>query len=217
MLSQSLGVDFGTILQNTHVIDSKKQVRLGIVTNGPLKVALNSSYQRKLIPEYITDLGNLVVNLVRQIPEGALMVFNSYQQMNVALNAWREEGILARIASAKTVFVEPRNAGELTDILAQYGHATLANSGGAILFCVCRGKITEGVDLTDNQCRVVIMAGIPFPNTQDRKVALKREFLDAHTPGSGSVWYRQEAARTVNQTIGRVNTPPTKKYKIDEK
>ena len=204
LLKESLGIPFGVILENTHVIDPVKQVRVGIVCTGPNKVALNASYQSRNSDEYISDLGNLVVNMARIIPEGALLVFHSYSQMNTVVSAWRQTDIIARIGSHKTVFMEPRNAGELQDVLAQFGQASLANSGGAILFCVCRGKVTEGVDLADNQCRVVIMAGIPFPALMDRKVILKREFLDYKTPGNGSKWYRQEAARTVNQTIGRV-------------
>ena len=167
-------------------------------------MALNASFQNKTNGDYIADLGNAVVNLVRIVPEGALLVFHSYSQMNHVVTVWRDSGIFSRISKDKTVFIEPRNAGELQDVLKQFAHATLANSGGALLLCVCRGKVTEGVDLADNQCRVVIMAGIPFPATMDRKVVLKREYLDAKNFGNGGKWYRQEAARTVNQTIGRV-------------
>jgi hypothetical protein len=92
----------------------------------------------------------------------------------------------------------------LGDVMKQFASTTVSNSGGAILFCVCRGKITEGVDLADNQCRLVMMAGIPFPAVQDRKVMLKRDYLNTKKAGDGGKWYRQEAARAVNQTIGRV-------------
>ena len=34
---------------------------------------------------------------------------------------------------------------------------------GAVMFAVCRGKITEGMDLKDELCRAVIVIGIPYP------------------------------------------------------
>lgn len=204
LLQQNLGIPFGVVLQNTHVIDAAQQVRLGVICTGPNRIALNASFQNKSNPDYLSDLGNLVVNVSRISPEGALVVFHSYSQMSAVIQAWNDSGIYSRINREKTIFVEPKNAGELSDVMKQFAHTTVSNSGGAILFCVCRGKITEGVDLADNQCRIVMMAGIPYPAVQDQKVILKREYLDTKNSGDGSKWYRQEAARAVNQTIGRV-------------
>ena len=31
------------------------------------------------------------------------------------------------------------------------------------MFAVCRGKVTEGMDLKDELCRAVIVIGIPYP------------------------------------------------------
>ena len=203
LLQQSMGIPFGVVLENTHVIDPAKQVRFGVVCAGPNRQPLNASYQNKANVEYINDLGNLVVNVARVTPEGALLVFHSYSQMSAVIRVWTDNGIYARINREKTIFVEPRNAGELTDVLKNFQSTTLSNSGGALLICVCRGKVTEGVDLSDNQCRLVMMAGVPFPAVQDRKVNLKRDFLDSKNRGDGSKWYIQEASRAVNQTIGR--------------
>ena len=204
LLQQSLGIPFGVVLQNTHVISPEKQVRMGVVCTGPNRVSLSSAYQNKDNPDYLNDLGSAVINVCHVSPEGALLVFHSYSQLSLAVRTWEANGIYPRINREKTIFIEPRNAGEMADVLSQFKATTLANSGGAILFCVSRGKITEGVDLADNQCRLVMMAGIPFPAVQDRKVILKREFLDTKNGGDGSKWYRQEALRAVNQTIGRV-------------
>jgi len=44
---------------------------------------------------------------------------------------------------------------------------------------VCRGKISEGLDFSDNAARMVIVIGIPFPQMYDSKVILKRNYLDA--------------------------------------
>ena len=86
---------------------------------------------------------------------------------------------------------------------------------------VCRGRLSEGLDFSDNAARCVIIVGIPFPQMTDPKVILKKEYLDvkakkdrrrAYQGGritkivslSGKDWYNQQATRSVNQAIGRV-------------
>ena len=50
---------------------------------------------------------------------------------------------------------------------------------GAILMGVCRGRISEGLDFSDNAARCVVIVGIPYPQMTDPKVVLKKEYLDA--------------------------------------
>ena len=81
---------------------------------------------------------------------------------------------------------------------------------------VCRGRISEGLDFSDNAARCVIMVGIPYPQMVDPRVVLKKDFLDKkvsqwrsngpdqHQCLSGKDWYGQQATRAVNQAIGRV-------------
>lgn len=49
---------------------------------------------------------------------------------------------------------------------------------GAILFCVCRGKVSEGLDFSDELCRAVIFVGVPYPNIKDPILNEKREYYD---------------------------------------
>jgi len=79
---------------------------------------------------------------------------------------------------------------------------------------VCRGRISEGLDFSDNAARCVIVIGIPYPMMTDPKVILKKDYLDRkfrmpHNQQqlatlSGKDWYSQQATRAVNQAIGRV-------------
>ena len=34
---------------------------------------------------------------------------------------------------------------------------------GAVMMGVCRGRMSEGLDFSDNAARMVIIVGIPFP------------------------------------------------------
>lgn len=56
--------------------------------------------------------------------------------------------------------------------------ATVAQKGKAAFFAVCRGKLAEGIDFTDDAARCVIIAGIPFPQVFDPKVLIKKDYLD---------------------------------------
>ena len=80
---------------------------------------------------------------------------------------------------------------------------------------VCRGRISEGLDFSDNAARCVIVIGIPYPQMTDPKVILKKDYLDRKFRSgpkgnsdmqtlSGKDWYGQQATRAVNQAIGRV-------------
>ena len=35
---------------------------------------------------------------------------------------------------------------------------------------VCRGKVSEGLDFSDDNARAVVTLGIPFPNVRDLQV-----------------------------------------------
>jgi len=46
------------------------------------------------------------------------------------------------------------------------------------MFAVCRGKISEGLDFSDDAARCVMLIGIPYPMVLDPKTILKRHYLD---------------------------------------
>lgn len=78
--------------------------------------------------------------------------------------------------------------------------------GEVSLMCaVHRGRISEGIDFSDNLARAVISICIPFPSTQQEDVHLKMKFNDARQPQllDGRHWYQIQAMRAVNQAVGR--------------
>jgi Rad3-related DNA helicase len=44
-----------------------------------------------------------------------------------------------------------------------YSNIFEEGGNGAILMGVCRGRISEGLDFSDNAARCVIIVGIPYP------------------------------------------------------
>ena len=77
------------------------------------------------------------------------------------------------------------------------------------MFCVCRGKVSEGLDFSDELCRAVIFVGIPFPNTKDPILNEKKMYYDKLSKTkvksiTGDDWYTLNTMRSVNQGLGRV-------------
>eukprot|EP00127_Corallochytrium_limacisporum_P001321 Clim_evm11s51 gene=Clim_evmTU11s51 len=214
-LISQLGVEFPITLQGSHVISSD-QCPVAVLTKGPGQQMLKSTYENRSNRKYISDLGMSIYNFILGIPNGVLVFFASKTAMDGCIEQWksytpgRQDTIWNSIARKKTVFVEPRSANESKDVVDEFKKCAENDTGnGAILFCVCRGRLSEGVDFADKHARAVIITGIPYPPLYDLRTKMKRECLDlwrreGYKCLSGTEWYSQEAFRATNQAIGRV-------------
>lgn len=166
-------------------------------------------------------MGEAFINLARQIPNGVLIIFASYQLLEKTYGIWSnapseisspsKNTILKRLEDIKPIIREPKKTGMLSERMLQYVKLAKTTKG-AILMAVCRGKISEGIDFSDELARAVFIVGIPFPPLYDRRVELKQRYLD--TVGlnrienkrrlTGKEWYFLQAIRAMNQSIGRV-------------
>ncbi|XP_021366375.1 regulator of telomere elongation helicase 1-like, partial [Mizuhopecten yessoensis] len=100
-------IPFPLRLENPHVIE-KHQVWIGTMQKGPDGVVLNSNYETRFKPSYMSSLGNVIVNFARVVPNGMLVFFPSYPVMEKSLEHWQENNIYNRITQYKPIFVEPR-------------------------------------------------------------------------------------------------------------
>ncbi|KAG2176311.1 hypothetical protein INT43_005545 [Umbelopsis isabellina] len=209
-------LEFPIRLENSHVITAE-QAFIGVVPKGPTGTTLNSTYAQRNRPEYKMELGNIIANFSKVVPEGLLVFFPSYSAMTDCIYAWKStsqksKSIWDRLNEQKQVFVEPKTKYEFNQALnGYYSKIKDPAFAGAIFLAVCRGKVSEGVDFADGRGRAVVITGIPFPNTHDPKIQQKKDFLDdirftsnRNETLSGSDWYKQQALRAVNQAIGRV-------------
>ena len=46
------------------------------------------------------------------------------------------------------------------------------------MMCVSRGKLSEGLNFSDNLARACLVIGIPYLLVNDSKVNLKKQYLD---------------------------------------
>jgi Fanconi anemia group J protein len=138
-----------------------------------------------------------------------LCFFPSYALLAKMSQRWRTTGALTAIAATKggRVFSEETNTAKREDfskMLADF-RAASRTPKGALLFAVCRGKASEGLDFSDEAARGVVIVGVPYPNTRDLRVTLKREHEEmAVSRGAGNAWYVAQGHRAANQAIGRV-------------
>ena len=132
--------------------------------------------------------------------------------MNNTIASWQTSNIYSRMLKIKHCFTEPRSKNEMATMMSEFDEKVrnpTDGATGAILFAVCRGKASEGIDFADMHGRAVIITGLPFPPKNDPKVNAKMNFLDQQKRNrndslNGQEWYIQQSSRAVNQAVGRV-------------
>ncbi len=95
--------------------------------------------------------------------------------MEEIVSFWNEMGLLNAVLANKLLFVETPDPAETALALENYKKA--CNCGrGAVLFSVARGKVSEGIDFSNQYGRCVILFGIPYVNTESKilKVTISR-------------------------------------------
>nr|XP_043634675.1 regulator of telomere elongation helicase 1 homolog [Erigeron canadensis] len=230
-----LGVQFGNSLEAPHVINVDSQLWAGVIHSGPDNYPLNASYKTSEGYDFQDALGTSLEEICKVVPDGCLVFFPSYKLMDKLRSRWSQTGQWSRLNAQKPVFVEPRGGQEdfeqlLKDYYDTIRHGNKPTNGrrrtkkwdanctnatkskgnsmkGATFLAVCRGKVSEGIDFSDENARAVIIVGIPFPNVTDMQVAEKKKYNDRHKSSksllSGSDWYCQQAFRALNQAAGR--------------
>ena len=176
-LAEELGIEFKHQLELPHVVP-KDNVRVSIIPRYANQT-MDSTYQNASNPAYLKAAGECVMMLSESVPGGILVFVSSYKTLELLQAAWRP------LPWRKRVFYELR--GPAFD--RELEHYRAAAPTGAVLVAVTRGRVSEGIDFADAQARCVCMLGIPFPSSQDVKVAEKKAYQDKeHRSLKGGEW-----------------------------
>lgn len=207
-----LGTTFDICKSLPHIIDVRKQLFVSAVTQGPGREQFDATFAGSSKFSFQDALGQAIFDYCKIIPEGVLVFFPSYRMMNVLHMRWKITGLWDQLHTAKgVIIVEPSQRGEDFESMVQNYERACESEKGALLFGVCRGKLSEGVDFRDSTARAVILVGIPFPHIGDVVVHRKRAWNDRVRKDdsvcklqSGTEWYEMQAYRALNQALGRV-------------
>merc|ERR1712080_487477 len=72
------------------------------------------------------------------------------------------------------------------------------------MFCVARGKVSEGVDFDNNYVRCVVMLGVPYQFTESVRLKKRLEYLRQNFNIKENEFLTFDAMRHAAQCLGRV-------------
>ena len=191
--AEELDQSFPIRLENGHVA-SPNQVFVGIVSEGYNKVSFEFTHTHRKDEQMKMSLVESMKRVFDKVPSGVLTFFPSFSFLDDIAPLFK------RMSTHKKIWIEPRDNTKTQAVIDGFNRDA---PRGAALLGVCRGKLSEGLDFSDDSARCVCVVGIPYPNLTDYKVQFKREWLDGKKNGLGSKWYLENAVRAVNQSIGR--------------
>ncbi|KAL9853390.1 ATP-dependent DNA helicase DDX11 isoform 2-T2 [Geothlypis trichas] len=209
------GVDPARIVEFScgHVIPPENILPI-ILCSGPSNQQLVFTYQTRDLPQMMDETGRILCNLCNVIPGGVVCFFPSYEYEKQVYGHWEKTGLLSRLAARKKIFQEPKKANQVEQVLVEYAKCikrcsqTGGQMTGALLLSVVGGKMSEGINFSDDLGRCVIMVGMPYPNIKSPELQEKMTWLDKTMPRDGGqapsrVLIENLCMKAVNQSIGR--------------
>ena len=197
-------LNFSTVLQESYPMSLVRRSFLPlIVTRGSDQQAISSGFQVRSDPGVVRNYGALLFEFAKITPDGVVVFFPSYLYMEQIISMWQGMGILDQIWNYKLILVETPDAQETSLALETYRTAC-ENGKGAILLCVARGKVSEGIDFDHHYGRAVLCMGAPFQYTESRILKARLEFLRDTYRIKETDFLSFDAMRHAAQCLGRV-------------
>lgn len=158
------------------------------VENRPIFFAPVADMSYKGKAEGMPRLANAIGHLLTQ-HEGERVLIHSVsyeltEYLTKTLRQWAANGLLS-----DRKIISYRNADTREMAVARYRRTPNA--------VIIAPSLDRGVDFRDDDCRVVIVAKVPFPSLGDKQVSAR-----LHAPG-GQSWYNVQTVRTLVQMTGR--------------
>lgn len=187
-----------------------------IVSKSQLMVApiskLRFTFASRNDPKIISGLGELLLRITSNVPGGVVAFFPGYKYLAQVVKAWESSGLSKCLEQQKRLFTELSSS---SDVFQKYSvHALNRRGKGALLLAVVGGKLSEGINFSDDLARAVVMVGLPFPNAFSAEMVAKRTYIEQRAmkerrkPQPEAVeeakqYYENLAMRAVNQSVGR--------------
>lgn len=197
-------LNFGTVIQKSYTMTlARKSFLPMVVTRGSDQGMVSSGFQIRNDPSVVRNYGNLLTEFCKLTPDGVVVFFPSYLYMESIISMWQGMGILDVVWKYKLILVETPDSQETSLALETY--RTACNNGrGAVLLCVARGKVSEGIDFDHHYGRTVLCIGVPFQYTESRILKARLEFLRETYRIKENEFLSFDAMRHAAQCLGRV-------------
>lgn len=195
---------FTTVVQESYSMTLARRSFLPmIVTRGSDQSAISSGFKIRNEPGVVRNYGQLLTSFSKITPDGIVVFFPSYLYMESIISMWQGMGVLDEIWKFKLILVETPDSQETSLALETYRTAC-CNGRGAILLCVARGKVSEGIDFDHHYGRTVLCIGVPFQYTESRILKARLEFLRETYRIRENDFLSFDAMRHAAQCLGRV-------------
>jgi DNA excision repair protein ERCC-2 len=195
---------FSTVVQESYAMTLARRSFLPmIVTRGSDQGSMSSGFQNRNDPSNVRNYGSLLVEYSKLTPDGIVVFFPSYLYMESIISMWQGMGILDQVWKNKLILVETPDSQETSLALETYRTAC-SNGRGAVLLCVARGKVSEGIDFDHHYGRTVLCIGVPFQYTESRILKARLEFLRETYRIRENDFLSFDAMRHSAQCLGRV-------------
>lgn len=195
---------FNTVVQESYSMTLARRSFLPmIVTRGSDQGAISSGFQIRNDPQVVRNYGNLLIEFSKLTPDGIVVFFPSYLYMESIISMWQKMDILDSVWKSKLILVETPDSQETSLALETYRTAC-SNGRGAVLLCVARGKVSEGIDFDHHYGRTVLCIGVPFQYTESRILKARLEFLQETYRIRQQDFLSFDAMRHAAQCLGRV-------------
>ncbi|XP_056272912.1 ATP-dependent DNA helicase DDX11 isoform X7 [Pseudoliparis swirei] len=212
LFSAGVGEERITEFSCGHVIPPENILPL-VLCSGPSGQELDYTFQNRDSPRMMDETGRILSNICNVVPGGVVCFFPSYEYSRRIVSHWEASGALTRLANKKKIFQEPKKANQVEQVLSEFSRCIqrcAVDAGGltgALLFCVVGGKMSEGINFSDDLGRCVVMVGMPYPNIKSPELQEKMSYLDKHLPHSGGrspgqALIENLCMKAVNQSIG---------------
>ncbi|XP_015834926.2 ATP-dependent DNA helicase DDX11 [Tribolium castaneum] len=166
-----------------------------IMTEGENKEKLLFNFERRM--SMGGCIKRILVEVCKVVKGGIVVFFPSYNYENWV---WQQ---IKDVSFGRLVFREPQDSGSVDSVLKSYSDA-VHKSSGALLLSVVGGKLSEGLNFSDDLGRCVIVVGLPYANITAPDLKEKMSHLDKiEGSGAGKRFYESLCMKAVNQSIGR--------------
>ena len=192
-----------------HVVSSSHVQTIRLAT-GPTSTKLDFRHASRTSDAVCDELGRALINVAGIVPAGLVVFLPSYSYEAHLMRRWNHTKVLDKVRKKKKVYREPKNSRGVEKVLDAYSKDAVAiGGGGAVLFSVVGGKMSEGINFANDMARCVLVVGLPYPDItdpemQEKMKSLDKEFKENGGNGiNGQSYYHNLCMRAVNQSIGR--------------